>query len=129
MRQKQTVIGFITGKEMEKGKSISYDLLRIRSDAPAFTREYLFTHFIETYQQQGYQLIDIGMAPLANVGESKYSFLKERFVNIFTSIVIKFMRFKIHASAKNNMSLVGNLVILLILSGPVYSLLLCNFPC
>lgn len=83
VRQKQTVIGFITGKEMEKGKSISYDLLRIRSDAPAFTREYLFTHFIETYQQQGYQLIDIGMAPLANVGESKYSFLKERFVNIF----------------------------------------------
>ena len=46
---------------MEKGKSISYDLLRIRSEAPAFTREYLFTHFIETYQQQGYQLIDIGM--------------------------------------------------------------------
>ena len=83
VRQKQTVIGFITGKEMEKGKSISYDLLRIRSEAPAFTREYLFTHFIETYQQQGYQLIDIGMAPLANVGESKYSFLKERFVNIF----------------------------------------------
>ncbi len=39
---------------MEKGKCISYDLLRIRSDAPAFTREYLFTHFIETYQQQGY---------------------------------------------------------------------------
>ena len=37
---------------MEKGKSISYDLLRIRSEAPAFTREYLFTHFIETYQQQ-----------------------------------------------------------------------------
>lgn len=73
VRQKQTVIGFITGKEMEKGKSISYDLLRIRSEAPAFTREYLFTHFIETYQQQGYQLIDIGMAPLANVGESKYS--------------------------------------------------------
>ncbi|HHZ7120785.1 TPA: bifunctional lysylphosphatidylglycerol flippase/synthetase MprF [Enterococcus faecalis] len=83
VRQKQTVIGFITGKEMEKGKSISYDLLRIHSDVPAFTREYLFTHFIETYQQQGYQLIDIGMAPLSNVGESKYSFLKERFVNIF----------------------------------------------
>ncbi|MGH2257622.1 phosphatidylglycerol lysyltransferase domain-containing protein, partial [Enterococcus faecalis] len=31
-----------------------------------------------------YQLIDIGMAPLANVGESKSSFLKERFVNIFS---------------------------------------------
>lgn len=54
----------------KKGKSISYDLLRIRSEVPAFTREYLFTHFIETYQQQGYQLIDIGMAPLANVGRA-----------------------------------------------------------
>lgn len=61
---------FHYGKRNGKGKSISYDLLRIRSEAPAFTREYLFTHFIETYQQQGYQLIDIGMAPLANVGRA-----------------------------------------------------------
>lgn len=43
------VIGFIMGKEMEKGKSIFYDLLCICLDVFVFIREYLFIYFIEIY--------------------------------------------------------------------------------
>ncbi len=38
---------------------------------------------LKPINSRGYQLIDIGMAPLANVGESKYSFLKKNALLIF----------------------------------------------
>ena len=77
------IVGFITGKPMVAGVSIAYDLIRLGDEAPEFAREFLLTHFIEKYKQAGYQIMDVGMAPLSNVGETKYSFLNERFVHIF----------------------------------------------
>lgn len=77
------VLGFITAKPITAGKEISYDLLRFTEAAPEQTTDFLLSHFIAEYHHLGYTLMDIGTAPLANVGETKYSFLKERLINIF----------------------------------------------
>lgn len=77
------IMGFITTKPIESGKIISYDLLRWSEGAPQHLVDFLMTNLIVYYQNLNYQVIDLGMSPLANVGETKYSFLAERFVNIF----------------------------------------------
>lgn len=77
------VVGFITAKPIQPMHKISYDLLRYSNEAPEHLTDFILTHFISEYRKQGYQLIDLGTAPLSNVGETKYSFLEERLVNIF----------------------------------------------
>ncbi|MGM0218978.1 bifunctional lysylphosphatidylglycerol flippase/synthetase MprF [Enterococcus sp. AZ126] len=77
------VVGFITAKPIIQNKEISYDLLRYSDSAPERIMDFLLTHFIAEYQKQGYASVDLGTAPLSKVGETKYSFLNERFINIF----------------------------------------------
>lgn len=77
------VVGFITAKPVVRNSEVSYDLLRYSDSAPTHVTDYLLTHFIAEYQNRGYRFIDLGTAPLANVGETNYSFLNERFINIF----------------------------------------------
>jgi phosphatidylglycerol lysyltransferase len=57
---------------------ISVDLMRYMPDSPNGIMDYTFIHLIEWSKQAGYQLFNLGMAPLANVGLSKYSFLSEK---------------------------------------------------
>ncbi|EOH95816.1 phosphatidylglycerol lysyltransferase [Enterococcus moraviensis ATCC BAA-383] len=77
------VIGFITAKPIVQNQRMSYDLLRYSDKAPEHVTDFLLTHFIAEYQNRGYTSIDLGTAPLSNVGETKYSFLNERLINIF----------------------------------------------
>ncbi|MBP2099485.1 bifunctional lysylphosphatidylglycerol flippase/synthetase MprF [Enterococcus rivorum] len=77
------IVGFITSKPIKTSEKISYDLLRCSEAAPEQALDFLVTNFIVYYQKLNYQMIDLGVSPLANVGETKYSFLAERFVNIF----------------------------------------------
>ncbi|MBO0446529.1 bifunctional lysylphosphatidylglycerol flippase/synthetase MprF [Enterococcus ureilyticus] len=77
------VIGFITAKPIVQHRKMSYDLLRYVEAAPKPVTDYLLTHFIAEYQKRGYDSVDLGAAPLSNVGETKYSFLNERLINIF----------------------------------------------
>lgn len=81
--ERHEVVGFITAKPIVQNREMSYDLLRYSESAPKYVSDYLLTHFIAEYRKRGYRSVDLGAAPLANVGETKYSFLNERFINIF----------------------------------------------
>ncbi|MBC1419311.1 bifunctional lysylphosphatidylglycerol flippase/synthetase MprF [Listeria fleischmannii] len=60
----------------------SIDLMRYGKDAPSGMMDFLFIHLFEDAKEQGYQVFNMGMAPLANVGESKYAFLGERMAGL-----------------------------------------------
>ncbi len=59
-------------------KTISVDLMRIRPESPAGTIDFLFLSLIDWAKEQGYDRFNMGMAPLANVGLSRFSFLSEK---------------------------------------------------
>lgn len=55
-------------------QTISVDLMRVRPEAPSGTIDFLFLSLIDWAKEQGYQRFNMGMAPLANVGLSRFSF-------------------------------------------------------
>ncbi|MFJ8066958.1 bifunctional lysylphosphatidylglycerol flippase/synthetase MprF [Psychrobacillus sp. NPDC096426] len=59
-------------------KVVSVDLMRYGSNAPNATMDYMFIKLFEWYKEENYETFNLGMAPLANVGLSKYSFLTEK---------------------------------------------------
>ncbi|MEI5994061.1 bifunctional lysylphosphatidylglycerol flippase/synthetase MprF [Candidatus Enterococcus mansonii] len=81
--QNYEVVGFITEKPIIEKKEVSYDLLRYDETAPEHVVDFLFTHFIADADKRGYSRVNLGTAPLSNVGETKYSFFNERLINIF----------------------------------------------
>ena len=62
----------------DQHKTISVDLMRFKQSAPPGTMDFLFLSLFEWAKEEGYQYFNLGMAPLSNVGRSKYSFLSER---------------------------------------------------
>jgi len=61
-----------------QNQTISLDLMRFGKDAPNGTMDFVFLSLFEWAKEQGYQYFNIGMAPLSNVGLSKFSFLSEK---------------------------------------------------
>lgn len=59
-------------------KMVSVDLMRYGLKAPNATMDYMFIKLFEWYKEHNYEKFNLGMAPLANVGLSKYSFLTEK---------------------------------------------------
>lgn len=92
--EKHEVAGFITSKMISEHQMISYDLLRYIEPIPDAAIDFLLTNFIADYQKQGYMYIDLGTASLSNVGETKYSFIEERLINIFYKYGDQMYRFK-----------------------------------
>lgn len=67
--------------------SISIDLMRFRKEVPSNTMEFLILNLILTLQTLNYKTLNLGMAPLSNVGENKNAHIKERIAHIiFTNI-------------------------------------------
>ncbi|GAB6168420.1 bifunctional lysylphosphatidylglycerol flippase/synthetase MprF [Clostridium carnis] len=62
----------------DEGKSFSIDLMRYSNDAIIGTMDFLMLNLISYGKENQFKNFDIGMAPLANVGTSKYSFVSER---------------------------------------------------
>lgn len=93
------VVGFISLKPIDKHQQ-GYDLLRYKPTAPEEIGAYMVINAIDACQAMGSEFFDVGLAPLANVGEAETSFMKERVVNAFytySSSVISFQevrRFK-----------------------------------
>lgn len=72
------LVAFVTlmptgGKEL-----LTIDLMRHSHTAPSGIMDLLFVRMFEYGQDHGYPEFDLGMAPLANVGESNFSFITER---------------------------------------------------
>lgn len=59
-------------------RSLSIDLMRYSNDSLVGIMDFMFLNIIEYGKANGYKNFNIGMAPLSNVGTSKFSFVSER---------------------------------------------------
>ncbi|MEO1769309.1 phosphatidylglycerol lysyltransferase [Enterococcus sp. 665A] len=75
------IVGFISKQPIDANRS-SYDLLRYRNDVPKELPTFLKLQLMDEMKRQGVQQVYQGMAPLAKVGETSYSFLGERIMNL-----------------------------------------------
>ncbi len=70
------------------------DLMRHSpSQAPGGTMDFLFINLFEYMRDQGIQYFDLGMAPLANVGTSRKSFIQERIAYLVYNFGSRFYSF------------------------------------
>jgi phosphatidylglycerol lysyltransferase len=75
----QRIIGFATIMPVyDEHQTISIDLMRFLPDAPAGTMDFIFLSLFEWAKENNYVHFNLGMAPLSNVGLSKFSFLSEK---------------------------------------------------
>lgn len=71
--------GFTNLMPMYDGhKTLSIDLMRFSKDSCNGIMDFIFVNLFKYGQEKGYSRFNMGMAPLSNVGRSKYSFLSER---------------------------------------------------
>ncbi|KOS62447.1 bifunctional lysylphosphatidylglycerol flippase/synthetase MprF [Lysinibacillus agricola] len=79
LRGAEEVIGFASIMPMyDNGERISVDLMRFKPGAPSGTMDFIFLSLFEWAKAQGYRVFNMGMSPLSNVGQSRYSFLSEK---------------------------------------------------
>lgn len=72
----------------------SIDLMRASRDAPSGIMDGLFVYLFETCREEGYQSFNLGMAPLANVGVSEFSFIEERAAHLIYEYGYNFYSFQ-----------------------------------
>lgn len=77
-----TVVGFASMMPSYTDEMTSIDLMRYSKEAPSGIMDFLFINLFEKAKEDGFQTFNAGMAPLANVGESKYAFLGERLAGL-----------------------------------------------
>ncbi len=58
--------------------TLSIDLMRFSHDTCNGIMDFMFVNLFKWGQEEGYARFNMGMAPLSNVGRSKYSFLSEK---------------------------------------------------
>ncbi|MDZ4994752.1 bifunctional lysylphosphatidylglycerol flippase/synthetase MprF [Clostridium perfringens] len=63
---------------MYDDESFSVDLMRFSNNTPRGVMDFMFISLIEYGKENGYEIFNMGMAPLANVGLSKYAFWNEK---------------------------------------------------
>ncbi|MGG5359587.1 MULTISPECIES: bifunctional lysylphosphatidylglycerol flippase/synthetase MprF [unclassified Enterococcus] len=81
VKKEQKTVGFITSKPISD-ELAGYDLLRVLPDQPTELYDFLLAGLFEVYQEKGYQEASLGLAPLANVGETDFSFFEEKIMHI-----------------------------------------------
>jgi len=72
------MIAFVSIMPSYNEHTISIDLMRQKKAAPKGTMDFMFVNLIEWSKIKGYKNFNVGMSPLANVGQSKYSFTSEK---------------------------------------------------
>jgi phosphatidylglycerol lysyltransferase len=71
------------------------DLMRHHpTKAPSGSMDFLFIHLFDYMKESRIQYFDLGMAPLANVGQSRKSFLQERIASLVYSFGSHFYSFQ-----------------------------------
>ncbi|WP_068478642.1 bifunctional lysylphosphatidylglycerol flippase/synthetase MprF [Loigolactobacillus backii] len=80
---------------------LSIDLMRHLKSAPSGIMDEVFIHLFQEGQAQDYQSFDLGNAPLANVGVSKYSFIQERLAHLVYEYGYRFYGFQGLCAYKN----------------------------
>ncbi|WEG73756.1 bifunctional lysylphosphatidylglycerol flippase/synthetase MprF [Vagococcus intermedius] len=80
--QEGEMLGFISTRYIANHQTLSYDMIRYVEQAPDYIGLYLVDSLINSCQTHNIERLDIGLAPLSNVGEAPSAFLKERLFNI-----------------------------------------------
>ena len=80
VRGEDRIEGFANIVPVSPG-TVSFDLMRIRPDAPGGTMDGLLVSLVERAKEQGYERINLGMAPLSGVGNKLHSKGKARIVH------------------------------------------------
>ncbi len=62
----------------DNNKTLSIDLMRFSHSACNGIMDFMFVNLFEWGGENGYSRFNMGLAPLSNVGRSKYSFLREK---------------------------------------------------
>ena len=62
----------------DENKTLSIDLMRFSHDACNGIMDFIFVNLFQYAKESGYEKFNMGLAPLSNVGTSKYSFLSEK---------------------------------------------------
>ncbi|QEA00495.1 bifunctional lysylphosphatidylglycerol flippase/synthetase MprF [Lysinibacillus fusiformis] len=79
LRGKQGTFGFASIMPMyDQGEKVSVDLMRFKPGSPSGTMDFIFLSLFEWAKSEGYRVFNMGMSPLSNVGQSRYSFLSEK---------------------------------------------------
>lgn len=73
------IIGFASLMPVyDENETISVDLMRFKPGSPSGTMDYIFISLFEWAKEKGFKHFNLGMAPLSNVGLSKFSFFSEK---------------------------------------------------
>lgn len=59
-------------------ETLSIDLMRFKNIEVNGIMDFIFVNLFEYSKENGYKYFNLGLVPLADVGESKYSFLREK---------------------------------------------------
>lgn len=78
----------------DNNKTLSIDLMRFSHSACNGIMDYMFVSLFKWGKENGYIRFNMGMAPLSNVGRSKYSFLREKIASQVYSHGQHFYSFK-----------------------------------
>ena len=69
---------FATIMPMYDNKTLSVDLMRFKDIQLNGIMDFIFVNLFEYSKENGYEFFNLGLVPLAEVGESKYSFIREK---------------------------------------------------
>ncbi|WP_159545007.1 phosphatidylglycerol lysyltransferase domain-containing protein [Streptococcus halichoeri] len=76
--QQGKLVAFASLETSQSEQSLSVDLMRYAHDAPKGIMDVLFIKIIQYAKEQGLEWFNMGMSPLANVGNYRFSFVTER---------------------------------------------------
>jgi phosphatidylglycerol lysyltransferase len=77
--ENKEILGFMSIMYVyDNHQTISVDLMRFRPESPEGTLDFLLISLIDWAKSQGYRRLNLGLAPLANVGLSRFAFLSEK---------------------------------------------------
>lgn len=95
------IVSFASAMPMHDGQTTSIDLMRSSEAAPSGIMDDIFINLFQQAQADGYQFFNMGMAPLANVGTSSYSFFEEKLAHLVYQYGYRFYGFQGLRSYKN----------------------------
>ncbi|MCT2893240.1 bifunctional lysylphosphatidylglycerol flippase/synthetase MprF [Lacticaseibacillus paracasei] len=95
------IVAFATDMSTGNNEVTSIDLMRSSADAPSGIMDEVFIHLFELAKDRGFKYFNMGMAPLANVGTSSYSFIEEKIAHLVYEYGYRFYGFQGLRSYKN----------------------------
>ena len=75
-------------------EELSIDLMRYSPDAPGGTMDYMFVELLQWAKLQNYRYFNLGMAPLAGVGEARFARPQERMARLAFEYGNRFYNYK-----------------------------------